>query len=239
MGVIISHKHKFIFIKPTKVGGTSIEVALAKHCGPEDIVTSISKFSDEFDDDSYLHHSQNDEGFYNHIAPDAIQRKIDAEVWNSYFKFTVVRNPWDQVVSRFCWERSFVKFKIKRNLSKIKGNPFELEFYRRLINLLLELLRLRSFSNFLRHFDPEWTNTRFYFDTNGVAICDYYIRYEDLQSDFDNVCGKLNIKPEKLKRLKSKTRNHQLHYSAYYTDSDKALVAKIFKKEIECFGYEF
>src|SRR5436190_5044052 len=35
----ISHKHKFIFIKTVKTAGTSIEVFLSQHCGPDDVLT--------------------------------------------------------------------------------------------------------------------------------------------------------------------------------------------------------
>jgi len=38
--MIVSHKYKFIFLKPFKVGGSSVLQALGQHCGPEDIVTS-------------------------------------------------------------------------------------------------------------------------------------------------------------------------------------------------------
>lgn len=40
--MIFSYKHRFIFIKGRKVAGTSIEMALSPHCGPQDIVTPIS-----------------------------------------------------------------------------------------------------------------------------------------------------------------------------------------------------
>lgn len=212
---------------------------MAKYCRQEDILTPITRYSLAFDDDRYTHQSQNDDGFYNHISPAEIKNKIDLEVWNSYFKFTVVRNPWDQVVSRFCWEKSFVKFKVKRSLRKIKSSPFNLRLYKRLINFMVQLARLKSFKNFLNKFEPEWTNTRFYFDAEGRTICDYYIKYENLQAGFNYVCGKLEIKPEQLPRLKSKTRNHELHYSDYYNDKTQALVANLFKREIEYFGYSF
>jgi len=40
--VILSHKHRFLFIKGRKVGGTSVEMLLAPFCGGSDIVTPIS-----------------------------------------------------------------------------------------------------------------------------------------------------------------------------------------------------
>ena len=40
--MILSERHKFVFIKGMKVAGTSVEMALAGLCGPDDIVTPIS-----------------------------------------------------------------------------------------------------------------------------------------------------------------------------------------------------
>src|SRR4030095_6484076 len=40
--MILSHKHRFIFIKTAKTAGTSIEVFLSKHCGPDDVVTPVA-----------------------------------------------------------------------------------------------------------------------------------------------------------------------------------------------------
>lgn len=40
--MIASRKHNFIFLKTMKTAGTSIELALSPHCGPNDIITPIS-----------------------------------------------------------------------------------------------------------------------------------------------------------------------------------------------------
>ena len=40
--MIISHKHKFIFIKTFKVSGTSMEIALSRYTGKKDILTPLN-----------------------------------------------------------------------------------------------------------------------------------------------------------------------------------------------------
>ena len=42
MPVIASHQHRFVFLKTRKTAGTSVEIALSKVCGPDDVITEIS-----------------------------------------------------------------------------------------------------------------------------------------------------------------------------------------------------
>lgn len=92
--MIISHKHKFIFIKTVKTAGTSLEVFLSQQCGRTDVVTPIIPQVEP-------HIARNHEGFYNHIPAFQIRQKIDSKVWRSYFKFCVERNPWDKTLSYY------------------------------------------------------------------------------------------------------------------------------------------
>src|SRR5947208_16791547 len=64
--MILSHKHKLIFIKTAKTAGTSIEVFLSNHCGPQDIVTPIVPPVEG-------HQPRNYEGFINPI-PEILER---------------------------------------------------------------------------------------------------------------------------------------------------------------------
>lgn len=92
--MIISHKYRFIFVKTLKTAGTSIEVFLSEHCGPDDVLTPILPHVEP-------HRPRNHEGFFNHMPAAAIRERVGPDVWRGYFKFCVERNPWDKTLSYY------------------------------------------------------------------------------------------------------------------------------------------
>jgi hypothetical protein len=92
--MIVSHKYRFIFVKTLKTAGTSIEVFLSQHCGPDDVVTPILPHVEP-------HRPRNHEGFFNHIPAAAIRERVGPAIWDGYFKFCVERNPWDKTLSYY------------------------------------------------------------------------------------------------------------------------------------------
>ncbi len=94
--MIISHKHRFIFIKTFKTAGTSIEVFLSQRCGEEDVFTPIFPHVPPHKARNY-----EEKGFFNHMPALKVRERVGEETWNSYFKFCVERNPWDKTLSHY------------------------------------------------------------------------------------------------------------------------------------------
>ncbi len=103
--MIISHRHKFIYIKAGKVAGTSTELLLEKYCGPDDIVTPIKPKIEG-------HESRNYEqgGFKNHKPAKYILKNIGFDIFDSYHKVMNIRNPWDRVVSMYHMKNQHLSF---------------------------------------------------------------------------------------------------------------------------------
>jgi len=225
--VIISHTHRYIFIKSEKTAGTSVEAALSKHCGDRDMVTPLGDYWFNRDErGEWIHSAMNAEGFFQHDPAAEVRRKVPIDVWEGYFKFSIARNPWDRVVSDFSWQaRNKTEMKSVKRWYHRLGVPFD-EFH--------ETTRL-----FRRFVAGDWkTNDRFYV-MDGELCVDFVIRFERLNEDLAEVCRRVSLPAVSLPHLKSGMRQGGHSYAEYYDEPSKAIVAERHHNDIRLFGYAF
>lgn len=228
--MIISHKYKFIFIKTLKTAGTSIEVFLSQCCGDQDIVTPVLPHVEPHRARNY-HGIWNPvpemiknrgqgligtcknfikrEQFYNHIPARLVRERVPKNIWNSYFKFCVERNPWDKALSYY------------HMVNDRAGGSISLDQY-------IEA------GNFCRNF-PKYTdpNGGLLVDTvvKYESLMDELgIVFKELGIPFD---GSLGIK------AKSQHRKDRRPYQEVFSDQQREVIKTAFAKEIEMHSYVF
>ncbi|UWQ81946.1 hypothetical protein [Leisingera caerulea] len=116
--MIICHPLKLIFIKTKKVGGTSFEIALSSFCDETSVITPISPNDEKTRAELGYRGAQNHqqqvwpdgtetaETLYNHIPAAQAKAIIPQEIWDSYTKVTIWRDPYDAIISRYYWEKA-------------------------------------------------------------------------------------------------------------------------------------
>ncbi len=214
----ISHDKKFIFVHLVKTAGSSIEKAL-----------NLQKKNELYGfEDKEGNHIENAEGMkfnlgkpkeerllcLQHLTAAQIRARYSKEIWDSYFKFAFVRNPWELVVSQY----SYVT-------QRREG-----------LRQLLKITPETSFEDFVMNtrlgVSPQH---RFLVGEEGEVIVDFVGRFERLAEDFGKVCERIGVEASLPMANKSK---HD-HYRDYYNEKTKNRVSRVFAKDIELFGYEF
>jgi hypothetical protein len=229
--MILSHKYKFIFIKTAKTAGTSIEVFLSQLCGPRDVVTPIAPPVAGHQPRNYegfinpipeilerpgklfsaLRHSvTSNVKFYNHMPAREVRNRVPADIWNSYFKFCVERNPWDKVLSHYHMHAAR------------EGGSLSFDEY---------LARGRFPVNYFRYTDRSGTKIivdriiRYENLLPGLGEV-----FSQLGIRFD---GKLGV------AAKSEYRTDRRPYQEIFNEKQRQVVEDAFAKEIELHGYSF
>jgi hypothetical protein len=260
--VIISHRHRFIFIKTEKTAGTSIELALARICGPDDVISPVVHPADRALRDSlgpgyrteqnyqipwkYLtpldlvravrrwHRPQ----FYNHMGASEIRRFVDPAVWRGYFKFCVERNPWDKVVSTYHWWRELERQHREDLVAFRQGLG-------RAANGVEWMIRNhpvgeQTLSQFIQSGRANLVNGFNLYSIDGEIVVDQVLEFSRLSQELSAVMQRLGVTdfPE-LPRAKAGVRKTGEHYRDVLTDADRQKIARVFAREIAYFGYEF
>jgi chondroitin 4-sulfotransferase 11 len=157
-----------------------------------------------------------------HLMASEVIDRIGLEKWNQAYKFTVVRNPWDKVVSHYEYRR-------KKNKTEIATRNISFSEW---VKMTYGDEKDTFYFNNPRSFQPqvEWLK-----DTDGIVSMDYIIRFEAINEGFDHVKQAIGLDAD-LPHLNASKRTA---YQSYYDTETRDIVAHWFREDIEAFGYEF
>ena len=147
-----------------------------------------------------------------HLSYPSLKSKFKKDI-SKYFSFTFVRNPWDRVVSEFFWRKSCVHL----NTKKLSLEQF--------------VYKIKDMKN--PHLASQHS---FIIDNQGKKLVDFIGRFEFLEKDFKTACNKANLSERKLP-CKNKTKHR--HYTEYYNNNTRDIIAEKYAKDIEYFNYKF
>ncbi|MGB0430389.1 MAG: sulfotransferase family 2 domain-containing protein [Bacteroidia bacterium] len=229
--MIVSHKHKFIFIKVRKTASSSLEIALSKICGDDDIISPGDPDEEikrkEIGAKMAQHHKfplskhkwwqvlgmffgYPRKTWYNHMPAQEIKQHIDPDIWNSYYKFCFERNPFDKVLSQYN----------ARGAAKTYGN-------------VMGYIKAGDVAR-LRGFDM-------YTIKKNVVVDDIF-KFEEMDEAVKIISDKIGLKtPLDLKSIKAKgnRRKDRRHYSEVLTSEERDALEIIFAREIKLLDYQF
>ena len=193
---MISHSHKWIWVAINKTATTSMAKKLTKKC--------------------FVSHTKHQTLLEAKTAVTPIQYK-------KYFKFTVVRNPWDRILSLYLYREL-------KDYTGVKKDKINFEKW-------LELCFVDKNKRYCAFNGIKFTQSQVEWISDGTEINVNFIgKFENLEKAWKIICNEIGIDHSKLPKIK--TTKHR-HYRHYYNARTKKIIKDFFERDIDLFKYNF
>jgi len=217
--MLLSHTHRFIFIHIVKTAGMSVRAVLQPYTAEPErfVMRRPAKMAGDRVNPLYKVW----ETLLLHPKASEVKKELPPEIFESYFKFAFVRNPWDLMVSMY----HFI-------LREPEGERYE---------------RVKALGSFDAFVDwavsvpepfPKGSTTlqsEMITDAGGNLLVDFVGTFENLEEDFSEVARIVGIQT----KLPHVNRSVHEDYRTCYNARTRTLVAELFRPDIERFGYSF
>lgn len=253
--MIISHKHKFIFLHCRKAAGSSITVSLTRYLGPDDIL--LGPVDDCVAHGVYPPRRMILEALYHPNGKAALSHLYRGAIWKfvstsnkAYFRKALgpapTHAPARQVRAAFpdIW-RDYRKFCVVRNpwtktasdyfwRTKKLSHPPSFEEY---------VKALKS-GDTLNGIIPQNHSNFDIYTIDGKIAVDDCVPFEELTSRLEAVLGGIGLNWDrwlpnaKKNRGNSRYGNDKLDYESIYDKNSSSIIYDIYRNEIETFRYK-
>lgn len=230
--MIVSFEHNFIFLKTTKTAGTSFEIALSKYLNSDDIITPISEENkrQELNYRGAQNYYYPDglfqklgilkprQKFFNHMTAEEVKKTLGSDAFDKFIKVSIIRNPFDYVVSRYFWR-----------FRDVINTTSKYHFQNWLLTIEKEkLLQNKSITHI-----------------GGRNVVDIMLRFEHFEADINSFAERLGLPNSLAAEFKSITAKSQIRpkkataqemFDGFSEGID--LVKRLFQEDIENYGYK-
>ena len=154
-----------------------------------------------------------------------IREEVGQKIFEEYYKFAFVRNPYDRCVSQY------VYMKGRRDLREFIGLDANDSF-----NRYLSLIQKKEHVQWI----PQY---KFIYDDNGRLLVDFVGKLENFREDVYKVLDAINYRRKVLgvntAMIPHLNKGKRRQYWRYYDDEDREMVEALYGKDLEIFGYRF
>ncbi len=207
--MLISDSHHFIFVHIRKAAGTSLrqilgEVSLPKNDQLWSKLLSRNGFAVDYRKYSFRKHASLEEA----------ELSMPEELFESYFKFAMVRNPWDRLVSEYEYIKTQAAHSRYKKLSAMDFKQFIVYQSKRPAAHQVNALKLK----------------------NGHLGCDFVGKLETLEQSLKVIGARIGVNFSELPHINQIKRRD---YRTYYDSKLQLLVGQLWQADIDTFQYDF
>lgn len=236
--MIVSHAHRFVFVRPRKVASSSMAKALLPHTKSGDLIVVPDGVKTK-DQNGQLTNSEVNRRKHiwtlrPHSPLNRLVRFVGPEVLD-YRVVTLARNPWDRAVSEYFWVRS------KGAASELSVEQQKTDFD----NFLKRRSKVSRPRMFLDRLEGRRRVSKFgqaeLCMLEGKFAADFVVFFEDLNSSVEQLSRFLDLDiqlPKKREKGDIRASNTR-EWQSLYSDEGIQIVKDACAEDIDLFGYTF
>jgi len=206
---MVSHELKAIFIHIPKTGGGS---SIEEMIWPMEKGRSETQLWMGFKD---AYHNEFQTGGLQHLRAEQVRHVLGDEVFSSYFKFSIVRNPWDKALSQYRYMAS--RPDLMNFIGMHEGDCFK---------RYLERIQTKEHVQWM----PQH---KFLLNAAGDVLVDYIGRFEVFEQAVKEATRRIGLSCDQVPHVNA---SHSVGTDVLDQESHEQ-VAELYKEDIALFGY--
>jgi len=239
--VFINYDLKAIYIHNVKCGGCYVRTILNKYYNFNEITNNLhNNYENFFDNINDINYNYDTDKHtirkFGKIRYFLSHQDIDSKIFEDFFTFTFVRNPYEKIISAYYYLKRILNESGNIKTRNTKENPdYFINF-----NTFIKNYNLVNNISYYHAFITQYEQLLNY---NGKINISYIGKLDNLDNDLINILSILNIKDIKhineiYNSVKYNKSEKNINIANEYDEESFLFVNNFFKKDFETFNFE-